>query len=71
MKKAILIEGMSCNHCKATVEKALNALDGVSNATVDLQSKKAVIDVEPSVSDELILETVSDLNFNPISIDDL
>ena len=28
MKKIIEIHGMSCEHCQASVEKALNAIDG-------------------------------------------
>ena len=29
MEKTIIIEGMSCNHCKMRVEKTLLSLDGV------------------------------------------
>jgi len=43
MKTTILhIEGMSCGHCSATVEKALNAQEGVK-ASVDLLSKTATV----------------------------
>ena len=41
MEKIIHIEGMSCNHCKMAVEKALSALSGVSGAQVDLEKKLA------------------------------
>ena len=37
MKKRIRIEGMACGHCSARVEKALAALDGVSEVTVSLE----------------------------------
>ena len=37
-EKIIKIEGMACGHCSARVEKALNAIDGVS-ATVDWKPK--------------------------------
>lgn len=37
------IEGMTCGHCKAAVEKALLAVSGVTAATVDLEKKEAVI----------------------------
>ena len=39
----IKIEGMSCGHCKAAVEKALKAVAGVENAGVDLEKKQAVV----------------------------
>lgn len=37
------IEGMTCGHCKAAVEKALKAVPGVANAAVDLAKKEAVV----------------------------
>ncbi|MEG0493708.1 MAG: heavy metal translocating P-type ATPase [Clostridia bacterium] len=43
MEKIVHIEGMSCNHCKMSVEKALKALNGVENAEVDLEKKQAQI----------------------------
>lgn len=38
--KTIRIEGMQCNHCKMSVEKALNELDGVIKVEVSLEDKK-------------------------------
>ena len=37
-EKTMKIEGMSCGHCSARVEQALNAIDGVS-AKVNLEVK--------------------------------
>ncbi len=37
------IDGMTCNHCKMRVEKALKAVPGVTNAQVDLAKKEAVV----------------------------
>ncbi len=39
----INVGGMSCNHCKMAVEKALKSLDGVEEASVDLASSLAAI----------------------------
>ena len=36
MKKIMTVNGMSCNHCKMSVEKALGAVAGVESAVVDL-----------------------------------
>lgn len=33
------VDGMSCGHCKAAVEKALKGLEGVQAAEVDLAAK--------------------------------
>lgn len=43
MTKTLVIEGMMCNHCKATVEKALSGVPGVKSAVVDLGAKTATV----------------------------
>lgn len=37
------IDGMSCQHCVASVEKAVTALPGVSRVAVDLQGASAEV----------------------------
>ena len=39
----VQVEGMSCNHCKANVEKALRQLEGVTDVEVDLQTGRCVL----------------------------
>lgn len=39
----VKIEGMSCGHCSARVEKALKALEGVTDVKVNLEDKTAYI----------------------------
>jgi copper chaperone len=34
--EVINVEGMSCDHCKHSIEKALNGLDGVTSSEVSL-----------------------------------
>ena len=63
--KTMVIEGMMCMHCKAHVEKALNAIDGVT-ATVDLENKTATITGD--VSDEVLTKAVTDAGYEVISI---
>ncbi len=43
-KTTLKIEGMSCNHCKMAVEKALKGVAGVTGAQVDLSKQEAVVD---------------------------
>ena len=43
-KYAIKINGMTCNHCKANVEKTLIGIQGVSKAEVNLEQSVAVIE---------------------------
>lgn len=40
------VKGMSCGHCEMAVNKALKALDGVSDASADHQSGKVTVEVE-------------------------
>ena len=60
MKKTLSIEGMMCAHCAAHVEKALNALPGVT-AAVDLAGSSAV--VTGDVSDEALKKAVADAGY--------
>ncbi len=44
MSETVLkIEGMTCMHCKMSVEKALKGVPGVTNAQVDLAKKQATV----------------------------
>mgnify|MGYP002626264315 CR=1 FL=1 len=40
---AYKVTGMSCNHCKMSVEKAIAGIDGVESVTVDLPSGMAYV----------------------------
>lgn len=62
-KKTIEIEGMQCNHCKMSVEKALNSIDGVTNVEVSLENKNATIDVDSSVENSKIKEVIEEAGF--------
>lgn len=37
------VEGMSCGHCQAAVEKALKAIAGVADVKVDLVQKEVTV----------------------------
>lgn len=67
MEKTMLIEGMSCGHCSARVEKALNELDGV-NATVDLDKKTAFIKLSKDINDEVLTKAVTDAGYEVVSV---
>lgn len=57
MGKSFKIKGMSCSHCKANVEKAIAAVEGVTSVTVDLQSGTA--DVQGDVAPEAVVAAVT------------
>ncbi len=65
MEKKIVIEGMMCAHCQAHVEKALNALPGVT-ATVDLAAKTAT--VTGQAEDSALKAAVEEAGYQVVSI---
>ncbi|MGB4659850.1 MAG: cation transporter [Mobilitalea sp.] len=46
MKKTFRLEGLECANCAAKMEKAINELDGVKEATVNFMTTKLVIEGE-------------------------
>ncbi|CEP68004.1 Copper ion binding protein [Moorella glycerini] len=42
------VEGMTCNHCKMSVEKALRGLEGITAVAVDLAAKTARVTYDPA-----------------------
>lgn len=54
--KTLHIEGMTCKNCVKHVEEALNALDGVQRASVDLDLKQATVAFSPELTNESLIE---------------
>jgi cation transport ATPase len=46
MKKTYRLQGLGCANCAAKMERAINELDGVKNATVNFITTKMVIEAE-------------------------
>ena len=67
MKKVLKIEGMMCNHCTGRVEKALNEMDGVS-AEVSLEGKSATVTLSKDVSDDALVQAVTDAGYEVVEI---
>lgn len=44
----ILVEGMSCGHCAASIQKAVGELAGVSQVQVDLATKTVAVTYDPT-----------------------
>jgi len=68
MQKTLQIDGMSCGHCTATVEKALCSVSGVKDAKADLAAKLAVVSLNAPVDDKALTSVISDAGFTVISI---
>ena len=61
MKTTLKVSGMSCMHCVGAVKKALEAVDGVDSAEVDLEQASAVI--VGSATAETLVAAVTDAGY--------
>ena len=68
MEKTMKIEGMMCGHCEATVKKALEEIQGVSEAVVSHTEGTAVVKLENDVADETLKKAVEDRDYKVVSI---
>ena len=53
--KIINVEGMSCDHCKMAVTRAVSSLEGVESVEVSLESNTATVEFDET---RLPLETI-------------
>ena len=52
------VQGMKCAHCKAKVEAAVLALEGVHAAEADLEKKQVEVDCDAEVAHEALVEAI-------------
>lgn len=67
MEKILVVDGMKCGHCKASVESALNELAGVDFAEVNLDTKEVVVKGS-SLDDKILEETIDNIGFDLVEI---
>ncbi|QUE85395.1 heavy-metal-associated domain-containing protein [Exiguobacterium alkaliphilum] len=70
MEKKLIIEGMTCDGCATKVLKNLQSIEGVTGVTVSRETNSAVISGENEVSDEAIHESLADVKYNVVEIED-
>ena len=59
MKHTYIVTGMTCNGCKASVEKALQAIDHVINVSVDLENAEATLTMSKHISTQQLQDALS------------
>ncbi len=65
---SLQISGMTCAACAVRIEKGLNKLDGVTEATVNLALEKSAIKFDPAITNlEVIQNKVRDLGYNVVT----
>jgi copper chaperone len=66
-QETIKVEGMSCGHCQMRVKKAIEEVEGVRKADVDLQKKQAVIEYdEEKANSEKIKAAIREAGYEPL-----
>lgn len=68
MKKTMMIEGMMCQNCVKHVFNALSKVEGVDSVEVDLDGKKAEVDLKDEVSDDVLKEAVTEAGYEVLDI---
>ncbi|MBQ2064383.1 MAG: HAD-IC family P-type ATPase, partial [Firmicutes bacterium] len=63
MKKTMNIEGMMCIHCEARVKKALEAVDGVTEAVVSHEAGTAIVEMAQDIDNEVLKKAVEDQDY--------
>ncbi len=61
---SVKVKGMSCQHCVGSVIKALENIEGVSDAKVDLEKGEATFEGEGQV--EAAKDAIKKIGFEPI-----
>ena len=69
MTKTMKVDGMMCQHCVAHVKKALEGVEGVRQADVDLESKSALIHMDKEIDNDCLNRAVEEAGYTPISIE--
>ena len=68
MTKVMTIEGMMCGHCTGRVQKALEAVAGVSAVTMSLENKTATVEIQEEVSDKALTDAVNEAGYEVTKI---
>ncbi|MFW5749887.1 MAG: heavy-metal-associated domain-containing protein [Halanaerobium sp.] len=66
MKKTIIIEGMSCEHCEMHTKKELEKIDGVISAEADADQGQAVVEMEKEVAEDRLKAAVEEAGYEYI-----
>ena len=66
MTTVINVNGMMCEHCKATVEKVTRGVEGVSNSLVNLDAKNVTIEHSVDTDLEKVKKAITDAGYEVV-----
>jgi len=68
-KVQIPVRGMSCASCVDKVEHALRSVDGVLNASVNLASERATVEMTVTTPLATLRRAVRDAGYEPLEVE--
>lgn len=69
MRKKLTIMGMHCSSCAMNIEKSLRKVNGISNVSVSLLTKKGFVECEEKVKDEELKRAVERAGYKLVGIE--
>ncbi|MBR4005042.1 MAG: heavy metal translocating P-type ATPase [Treponema sp.] len=63
VEKTLKVEGMMCQHCEMHVKKALEAIDGVTEATANHEKKEVVVKLSKDIPDETFAAAIKEAGY--------
>ena len=64
----IQVEGMTCGHCVETVTQAVNSVQGISQVSVNLETKQVTVDFDESLTNvDTISSKITEAGFEVVS----
>ena len=67
-KQTLVVEGMMCEHCAAHVKEALEKIEGVTGAKVDLKGKTATVKVKAELEESLYRQAIEDAGYKLVEV---
>lgn len=66
-RKTVIVEGMTCEHCKNRVEECIDDMDGAAGK-VNLKKKELIVSMEKEISDEQIRKAIERVGYSVVEI---
>ncbi len=67
-KQTLVVEGMMCEHCAAHVKEALEKLEGVSDAKIDLKGKTATVKVKERLDESTYRKAIEGAGYKLVEV---
>ena len=62
----IKIKGMSCQHCVASVTKALSEITGITDVQVNLEKGEATFNEQSPIEEQVIKDAITRIGFEVV-----